>query len=222
MCKWAGTWDNTEFVCLCVCVCVCVRVCAGMWVWADPFVSPGVCSRICSWLPAGELFLCRAAVLSVVWLTSLVDLGVSRISEVIKRTNKESEKWAVISNQCSPSFTRFKVPQTSWCKHIRVNSDTDAQWAAGSVLLQHHNHVSIISFSVSIFSLQMKLEDSSCYLCVSDFSTYTPFLLSNGDLTCRFYVWMNALVNFTPTHGNNLFMLLSTRHTSESTAFRLM
>lgn len=33
---------------------------------------------------------------------------------------------------------------------------------------------------------------------------------------------MNALVNFTPTHGNNLFILLSTRRTSESTAFRLM
>jgi len=60
-----------SFISVCVCVrlrvCVCVCVATG---------------HIGSWFPAGELFVIR--------LTSLVDLGISRISEEIKKEKQRN------------------------------------------------------------------------------------------------------------------------------------
>lgn len=108
------TLDNS----VCLCVQVCEFICIGFWVYHCECVRVKV--QVCA-----SDFLQGNFVSQSSWLTSLVDLGVSRISVEIKKkrqTKKVRDK--LYYHQCLLSFTRYKVPLRSCCKQIKVNTDT--------------------------------------------------------------------------------------------------
>lgn len=81
------TLDNS----VCLCVQVCEFICIGFWVYHCECVRVKV--QVCA-----SDFLQGNFVSQSSWLTSLVDLGVSRISVEIKKTNKESERQTLLSS----------------------------------------------------------------------------------------------------------------------------
>lgn len=130
------------------------------------------------------------------WLTSLVDLGVSRISVEIKiQTKKVRDK--LYYHQCLLSFTRYKVPLRSCCKQIKVNTDTgllDTVSCGNCIKCPAERPQTILKLVLKLVSVCSF--SSVQYSIYSPFQTWTLYFNMINLFNMSVLVWMDTLVTF--------------------------